>query len=69
MADLLQAAPIDPGELRDGDLRLELARFAPHEVHKVPTYHFRMVHAETGEELGGINLRIGFSPHIDRMSG
>jgi len=69
MADVLQPVPIDPPELRDGDLRLELVKFAPHEFHKVPTYHFRMVHAETGEELGGINLRIGFSPHIERYAG
>jgi len=69
MADPLQSAPIDPGELRDGDLRLELVRFAPHKVHRVPTYHFRMVHAETGEELGGINLRMGFCPHIERYAG
>jgi len=55
--------------LEDGDLRLEFTEFAPHPVHKAPTYHFRMVHAETGEELGGINLRVASTPHIELYAG
>jgi tagatose 1,6-diphosphate aldolase len=56
-------------ELTDGDLRLVLDFAGPSEVHKVPTYHFRMVHSETGEEMGGIRLRIGSSAHIQRYAG
>jgi tagatose 1,6-diphosphate aldolase len=54
---------------RDGDLHLELASFAPHPVHKVPTYHFRMIHAQTSEELGTIRLRVGSTPHIQPYAG
>ncbi len=61
--------PVDLGELRDGDLRLELTSFAPHPVHKVPTYHFRMVHSATAEELGGIRLRVGSTSHIEMYAG
>lgn len=61
--------PTNPGELRDGDLQLELDCFAPHPVHKVPTYHFRMVHAITAEELGAIRLRVGSTPHIELYAG
>jgi tagatose 1,6-diphosphate aldolase len=55
--------------LREGDLELELDRIAAHPVHKVPTYHFRMVHVPTGEELGGIRLRVGSTPHIELYAG
>ena len=61
--------PIDPGELRDGDLRLTLAAYGPHRVHNVPTYHFRMVHTGTSEELGMINLRVASTPHIELYAG
>jgi predicted acetyltransferase len=60
---------VDPGEIPDGDLRLELVRFAPHTIHVVPTYHFRMVHAATRTELGQINLRLGSSRHIEFHAG
>jgi tagatose 1,6-diphosphate aldolase len=53
----------------DEDLRLELSSFAPHPVHKVPTYHFHMTHAVTSEELGAIRLRVGSTPHIERYAG
>ena len=39
-------------ELRDGELRLELAGYEVNAVHHVPAWSFRMVHAESGEELG-----------------
>ncbi|WP_321472291.1 GNAT family N-acetyltransferase [uncultured Paludibaculum sp.] len=55
--------------LEDGELRLEFVKFAPHPVHKVPTYFFRMVHVQTGEELGGINLRAGSTAHIELYAG
>ncbi|HEX2710803.1 MAG TPA: hypothetical protein VHM88_01075, partial [Candidatus Acidoferrales bacterium] len=58
-----------PGALQDDELLLELAYFAPHPVHKVPTYFFRMVHAGSGEELGSINLRVGSTPHVELYAG
>ena len=60
---------LDEAELRDADLRLELGSYSPHRVHKVPTYHFRMVHAVSGEELGQINLRVASTPHIELYAG
>lgn len=56
-------------ELRDAELLLELIEWAPHPVHRVPTFRYRMLHSETGEELGGINLRTGSTPHIERYAG
>jgi len=58
-----------PFRLQDGDLLLQLDRCALHPAHKVPTHYFRMVHAESGEELGVINLRVGSNPHIERYAG
>jgi tagatose 1,6-diphosphate aldolase len=54
---------------QDGELALEFVRFAPHLVHKVPTYYFRMVQADSREELGGIDLRVGFNSHIQLYAG
>jgi GNAT superfamily N-acetyltransferase len=67
--NIISLTPENPGEFQDGDLQLELVSFAPHPVHKVPTYHFRMVHAVTADQLGDINLRVGFTPHIERYAG
>jgi len=55
--------------LQDGDLGLEWIDFALHPAHKVPTHHFRMVHSQTREELGTINLRVSSSPHIELYAG
>ena len=55
--------------LCDDELVLQFLRFEDHPVHKVPTCYFRMIHAETGEELGGINLRCSSIPHIERYAG
>jgi predicted acetyltransferase len=55
--------------LRDGELILEFVRFEDHPIHKVPTCYFRMVHGETGAELGAINLRCSSIPHIERYAG
>jgi hypothetical protein len=60
---------INPGELRDGDLRLELVEFKTHPVNKVPTYYFRMLHTESGEELGLVNLRVRSTPHVELYAG
>jgi tagatose 1,6-diphosphate aldolase len=62
-------APSHPGVLVDGDLELKFAGFTPHAVHRVPAYHFRMVYAFTGEELGAINLRLGHTPQIEQYAG
>lgn len=51
---------------RDGDLELRFLRFAQHPIHRVATYFFGMVHAQTGEELGKINLRVSSIPYIER---
>ena len=67
MADLL--APIDPGRLSDADLELKLAGFAAHAIHHVPAYHFQMVQAGSGEELGSINLRYAFTRYIELFAG
>lgn len=61
--------PVDPGVLRDRELRLTLHDFAYHPVHRVPAYSFRMVHAETNEEIGGIRLRVGSTLHIELYVG
>jgi tagatose 1,6-diphosphate aldolase len=60
---------IQPGNLRDGELELKLARFAPYPAHKAPAYWFQMVHATTGVELGEINLRVGSTRHIELFAG
>jgi predicted acetyltransferase len=54
---------------QDGDLVLEAIEFAPHPVHKVPTYFFRMVHAVSKKPIGQINLRVGCSAHIRLYAG
>jgi tagatose 1,6-diphosphate aldolase len=62
-------APFNPGELADGDLRLELIGFAHHRIHRVPTYYFRMIHTTTRQELGSVNLRTVTTPHVERYAG
>ena len=54
---------------QDGDLLLEFEGFESHPVHNVPTYFFRMVHADGLEEAGRINLRHASTPHIERYAG
>jgi predicted acetyltransferase len=55
--------------LRDHELILEPNEVVLHPVHKVPTYFFRMVDAGSNEQIGGINLRAGFSAHIELYAG
>src|SRR5579863_10233693 len=60
---------IDWGDLRDGDLRLDLSAVATHIYHKVPTAFFRML-AEPGMQVAGqINLRVGSTRHIEFYAG
>jgi predicted acetyltransferase len=63
------AAPVDPGELRDGDLVVVLDAYEMNPLHRVPTYRFLMKHAENGELVGGIRLRVGSTPHVERYAG
>ena len=56
-------------ELRDWELRLELAGYEVNAVHHVPAWSFCMVHAESGEELGTIRLRVGDSRHVVMYAG
>jgi predicted acetyltransferase len=63
------ATPSVRGKLQDGELLLEFVSLATHPAHKVPTYYFRMVHADSGDELGTINLRNASNPHIERYGG
>lgn len=61
--------PIDPGMLRDDELTLVYTSFSPHQFHRVPTYHFLMMHADTTDEMGRINLRIETNHTIERYAG
>jgi predicted acetyltransferase len=57
-------------EIGDGELRLVLAGFeACHPIHKVPAYVFRMVHGESGEDMGHVNLRVGSTAYVERYAG
>jgi predicted acetyltransferase len=61
--------PLDPGELRDNELQLELIKFAPHAMHLIPTYHFRMMDTDSGNQAGNINLRLGWDENLTIYSG
>lgn len=69
MKELHRNGLFPPGALQDAELILELADFAAHPVHKVPTYYFRMIHSDSGEELGIINLRVGSTSHVELYAG
>ena len=62
---------IDPGELVDGDLRLELSATSPadHANGFLPVYRFSMLHGASHEELGSINLRVGQTAHVQMFRG
>jgi predicted acetyltransferase len=66
---MIATPPIQPGALRDSELTLVLQSFAPHQAHRVPTYHFAMIHAATGEPMGRINLRIETTTSIELYAG
>jgi predicted acetyltransferase len=65
----LSCEEVAPRRPADGDLVLDLVELALHPVHKVPTYQFKMLHAQPGEELGMIRLRAASNPHIERYAG
>jgi predicted acetyltransferase len=55
--------------IEDRELVLKFTELAPHRVHKVPTYYFRMLQTHSEEELGSINLRVGSTAHIELYAG
>ncbi len=57
--------------LIDGELTLVLIDRMPGNPARnwLPSYHFAMRHADTGERLGHIDLRIGMTPHLLRYGG
>jgi predicted acetyltransferase len=67
--DLTALPIVSSEELRDSNLLVEFIDLTPHPIHKVLTYHFRMVHSNTAEELGRINLRAGVTRHIEQYAG
>jgi predicted acetyltransferase len=69
VCDLAQTVEEMARELREGDLRLEVVGYEVNAIHRVPTWSFRMVHAESGEELGIIRLRVGDSRHVVMYAG
>ena len=69
MVEISRSRNLASFPLQDGDLGLEWTDFALHPAHKVPTHHFRMVHSQSREELGTINLRVSSNPHIELYAG
>lgn len=62
---------LDPGDLRDGELSLQLVDTRPADAAKgwVPYYVFHMVNAATGRGAGEIQLRIGDTEHLRLYGG
>ncbi len=60
---------IETSPLCDGELTLVFTGFYQHQFHLMPTYHFRMVHAGSEEEMGLINLRSQTNATIERYAG
>jgi tagatose 1,6-diphosphate aldolase len=60
---------LDPGELRDDDLRLILRQTTPAMCGRVPTYRFEMMHATEGVPMGTIDLRIGNTTDVVVYAG
>lgn len=61
----------DPGPLYDGELELVLlaTRQANVALGYSPSYEFEMRHAQSGEPMGGISLRIGEDDHLRLYAG
>ena len=62
---------IDPPAFRDGDLELVLVEQvqADHEMGFLPCYRFQMVNADSGDKMGDINLRIGYTDNARLFRG
>jgi len=62
---------LDPGDLRDGDLILQLVATHPADAAKgwVPYYEFHILSAKTGTRAGEIHLRIGNTEHMRLFGG
>ena len=61
----------DPGQLIDGDLELVLAEKYPGDPARgyVPAYRFKMRLAGHDQDVGGIDLRVGDTPHLAMYAG
>jgi len=57
---------LEPGELRDADIRLRLVAIHPADPSKnwVPYYVFHILDAKTGRRAGEIHLRVGDTEHM-----
>jgi predicted acetyltransferase len=62
---------LDPGELRNGEMFLQLAFTHQADPVKgwVPHYEFQIMSAETGTKAGEIDLRIGNTEHMRLYGG
>lgn len=62
---------LDPGDLRDGELRLVVAERIPADPVKgyVPAYELAMMHAPTDECIGRLGLRLGDSEFLVKYAG
>jgi tagatose 1,6-diphosphate aldolase len=62
---------LDPGAMIDNDLTLVLHRACQADRRRglVPAYEFHMVHAESGQTMGRISLRIGQTEFIRLYAG
>ena len=68
---MLNSNFLEPGDLRDGDLKLVCTKLGEPDEEKglVPWYEFSMKHVHSGEELGIITLRLGQTPHLVLYGG
>src|SRR6266478_6404448 len=60
---------LDPGALRDAELKLILRETTPAMSGRVPTYRFEMMRHPDHAQLGGIDLRIGHTSDVLLYSG
>lgn len=60
---------LNPGDLRDGDLRLVLKETAPPDAGRAAAYRFSMRRLPDGAKLGRIELRLGMSEDLIFYTG
>jgi predicted acetyltransferase len=67
----IRADFLDPGDLRDGELRLVVAERIPAEPIKgyVPSYELAMMHVPSDECIGRIALRLGADEFLVKYAG